>query len=390
MATLVDSSACHPQKQIGSSGGGAGAATLDGMTSTTAALAAGPPDPPPVRLSSPGDLAAATPYLLRFHPTDSLVMFALGGKAGTAYAGIARTDLPAPEHAGTIGHALAETMLSHGATAVAILGYGPAERADPVVPAIRDLAARRGLPVRETLRVHAGRWWSYDCPGAACCPPEGTPFDPTTSEVSARLTFEGLAAAPSRDDLKQRIAPVGGLTRTSMDQATRRAEARLVEWLDAVPEADWRQEVLGEGEAVVRAAIDRYATGGALDDDAVAWLTVLLTWLPVRDAAWQAITSEQPHLTLWTDVVRRADPALVPAPACLLAFTAWRFGSGALAGMALDRAERADPDYSLAELLRRLLAQGPPGPEFAHWGTPEWERRMGRTARTSRRRRKGT
>lgn len=342
-----------------------------------------------MKLSSPGDLVVATPYLLHFHPTDSLVMVAFGGAAGTAYAGMARTDLPGPEDAGAVGHALVDTMRGRGATAVAILGFGPAERADPVVPVIRDLAGGLGLPVRETLRIHAGRWWSYDCPGPACCPPEGIPFDPTTSEVSARLTFEGLVAAPSRDALERRIGPVGGLTRTSMDQATRRAELRLVQWLDAVPEADRRREVLGEGTAVVRAAIGRSATGGVLDDDAVAWLTVLLTWLPVRDTAWQAITSEQPHLTLWTDVVRRADPALVPAPACLLAFTAWRSGNGVLAGMALDRAERADPDYSLVELLRRLLAQGPPGPEFADWGTPAWEDRMGRTSRRSRRGRRG-
>lgn len=348
------------------------------MTATDAALAAGPPDPPLVTLRSPGDLVAATPYLLHFHPTDSVVMLAF---TGTALAGIARVDLPGPERAEAVGHTLSETMLGRGATGAAVLGYGPADRVDPVLPVIRDVAGRRGLPVTEALRVHAGRWWSYDCPELQCCPAEGTPYDPTTSEVSAQLAFEGLAAAPSRRDLEQRIAPVGGLARTSMTQATLRAEARLVQWLERLPEADWRGELLGEGEAVVRAAIDRYAAGSALDDDALAWLTVLLTWLPVRDLAWQAITSERPHLAMWTDVVRRADPGLVPAPASLLAFTAWKFGNGTLAGMALDRAQRADPDYSLADLLRQLLAQGPPGPEFAGWGTPEWERRMDQPVR---------
>lgn len=348
------------------------------MTATTAALTAGPPDPPRLTLSSPGDLVAATPYLLHFHPADSVVMLAF---AGTASAGVARVDLPDPAHAEAMGHALTETMLGRGATMAAILGYGPAGRVDPVVPVIRDVAGRRGLPVHETLRVHAGRWWSYDCPNPECCPPEGTPFDPSTSEVSAQLTFEGLAAAPSRGDLEQRIAPLGGLTRTSMTQATLRAEVRFAQWRDGVPEEQWPEEVLGAGGAAVRAALDRCAAGGTLDDDAVAWLTVLLTWLPVRDAAWQAITSEQPHLALWTDVVRRADPALAAAPACLLAFTAWRFGNGTLAGMALDRAQRADPGYTLAVLLRQLLAQGPPAPEFESWGTPEWDKRTGQRPR---------
>jgi hypothetical protein len=348
------------------------------MAVSTAAAAAGPPDPRPVTLSAPGDLVAAAPYLLHFHPTESVVLLAF---AGAGYAGIARADLPEPAGAEAVGHALAQTMLDRGATSAAILGYGPPDRVDPVVPLIRDIAGRRGLPVHEMLRIHSGRWWSYDCTGPACCPPEGTPFDPATSEVSAQLTLRGLTAAPSRRDLEQRIAPVGGLARTSISQATIRAEARLAEWLCPVPEAGRPAEVLSQGRAAVRAAMDRYAAGGRLDDDELAWLAVLLGWLPVRDVAWQAITSERPHLALWTDVVRRTQPALVPAPACLLAFTAWRFGSGTLAGMALDRAQRADPDYSLAELLRQLLAQGPPGPEFAHWGTGEWEEQSERWAR---------
>jgi hypothetical protein len=94
---------------------------------------------------------------------------------------------------------------------------------------------------------------------------------------------------------------------------------------------------------------------------------VLLSSLPVRDLAWQAITTEQPHLTLWTDVTRRADPALVPAPASLLAFTAWRAGDGALAGLALDRALAADPSYSVAQLLRDALRQGLPPSTLDGW-----------------------
>ena len=37
-------------------------------------------------------------------------------------------------------------------------------------------------------------------------------------------------------------------------------------------------------------------------------------------------------------MLRRVEPAYVPAPACLLAFAAWRAGQGALARVAVDRA----------------------------------------------------
>ncbi len=66
------------------------------------------------------------------------------------------------------------------------------------------------------------------------------------------------------------------------------------------------------------------------------------------------------HTRLWTDVVRRAEPAYLPAPAALLAFTAWQCGNGALANVALDRALDADPSYSMALLLRDTIDAGVP------------------------------
>jgi hypothetical protein len=59
----------------------------------------------------------------------------------------------------------------------------------------------------------------------------------------------------------------------------------------------------------------------------------------------------QAHCRLWTDVLRGAALDFVPAPASLLAFTAWQSGNGALAAMAVDRALVADPGYSMAQLL---------------------------------------
>ena len=66
------------------------------------------------------------------------------------------------------------------------------------------------------------------------------------------------------------------------------------------------------------------------------------------------------HLRLWTDLVRGAADAWVPAPASLLAFTAWQSGEGALANIAIDRALAADPGYSMAQLLREIMDAGVP------------------------------
>src|SRR5437660_10730018 len=66
------------------------------------------------------------------------------------------------------------------------------------------------------------------------------------------------------------------------------------------------------------------------------------------------------HRRLWIDVIRRAQPGHVAAPASLLAFVAWQAGNGALANVALDRALADDPRYSMADLLRQVISAGAP------------------------------
>ena len=78
----------------------------------------------------------------------------------------------------------------------------------------------------------------------------------------------------------------------------------------------------------------------------MAWLSVLLTLLPVRDDAWSRMdpaAHRAAHLRLWADLVRRVGRVYLPAPASLLAFTAWQCGDGALANIAIDCALEADP-----------------------------------------------
>jgi hypothetical protein len=111
------------------------------------------------------------------------------------------------------------------------------------------------------------------------------------------------------------------------------------------------------------AAIARYRDGGTITDDGLAaWLVVSLAQLPVRDDAWARMEPEHrdAHRRLWTDLVRGAADAWVPAPAALLAFTAWQCGEGALASIAIDRALACDPGYSMALLLREILDAGVP------------------------------
>jgi hypothetical protein len=77
------------------------------------------------------------------------------------------------------------------------------------------------------------------------------------------------------------------------------------------------------------------------------------------------------HRRLWTDLVRRAQPGYVAAPASLLAFVAWQAGDGALANIALDRALADAPGYSMALLIREALDAAMPPSQAVLPMTPE-------------------
>src|SRR5260370_36328297 len=85
--------------------------------------------------------------------------------------------------------------------------------------------------------------------------------------------------------------------------------------------------IAAEGLAASGAMITRYRAGGRFTtDDEIARITVALRDLRVRDDAWARMdpSDAEAHQRLWTDVVRRAQPGRVAAPAALLALASGR------------------------------------------------------------------
>ncbi|NHW87862.1 DUF4192 family protein, partial [Escherichia coli] len=79
-------------------------------------------------------LIAAVPYLLGFHPADSIVVVALSGKR-IVFA--ARGDLPGDTDPYEPGRHIAAVTARQGADAATVVGYGPAARVTPAVDAVR-------------------------------------------------------------------------------------------------------------------------------------------------------------------------------------------------------------------------------------------------------------
>jgi hypothetical protein len=321
-----------------------------------------------VRVGSPAAVLAVVPHLLGFVPSKSLIVLGAGPPRGRIHLTL-RFDLPDPSDPAAARaiaeHALSVLTSQRQAMAV-VIGYGPGHLVTPIADIVRDRAPRAGLDLRDVLRVENGRYWSYLCREPSCCPAEGVPIS-AEHPAAAAMAAAGLPVLRDRAALADSVSPLGGIARQSMREATRRAEAHATDLFTQAARsgspAKARRLVVMEGLSAVADAIAMYRRGGRFaTDEQLAWLSVALASLQVRDDAWARMDMDyrEMHRRLWTDVVRRAEDTYVPAPASLLAFVAWQSGNGALANVALDRALDDDPRYSMALLLRQAIDSGAP------------------------------
>ena len=319
-----------------------------------------------IRVGSVAGFLAIVPHLLGFHPDRSLVVVGLDARRGRVVLAF-RYDLPdPPDPAGSkdiAEHAAAVLARRRIKTAI-VAGYGPGRLVTPAAEPVRSALAGARIGLRDLLRVENGRYWSYVCQDPACCPPDGVPFDGAGHPAAAALDAAGMTARPDRASLAASLAPLDGPVAESMARATERALRRAEELAASAADArEGRRLVVDAGRAAVREAIGTYRGSGRITDhDYLAWLTVTLPDLRVRDDAWARMEPgfRAQHQLLWTDLVRHAGQRYVPAPASLLAFTAWQSGEGALANIAIARALAADPEYSMARLLAQALDAGLP------------------------------
>ncbi|HUA43387.1 MAG TPA: DUF4192 domain-containing protein [Streptosporangiaceae bacterium] len=314
-----------------------------------------------LRAASPEAVLAVVPHMLGFYPSKSLVVLGLGEQNRVLVT--FRYDVPEPPD-----DQLAQDIAEHARYVLnreriwsaLVVGYGPEDLVWPVLGNTAVHLSNGGIHLQEVLRAEGGRYWSMLCDEPACCPPEGRSYDPGSHPAAAAMADAGLAAQPDREALARTLQRPAG-SADVISRATGRALDRLsdlVELGEAEGDRDPQLRATRTGRREVQRAIRRYRSGGSIDSiEHLAWLAVLLSDIRVRDDAWARMhpAFRDHHCRLWTDVLRSAALDYVPAPASLLAFTAWQTGNGALAAMAIDRALNANPSYSMAQLLAEVI-----------------------------------
>jgi len=294
-----------------------------------------------MRVRRPGDFVAVVPYLLGFHPAESLVVV-LSRQGAVVLT--ARLDLPAAGCAGAVLDQLVGLSAQHHVDELVLLAYSDDDAAARQLLAALLAGVPDGVSVREALLVSRGRWWSLTCSGG-CCPEDGTPFDPTDHPLAAEAVYAGLGVQPDRAAV---AASVRGPD--AADLATLRAELERSRSVAAALERPAAARLMA---ATVR---EELARPDPPDDPTATLLAALALDLTVRDVAWALMDRDavQDHLRVWGAVVSRSPDEVASAPLGLLGMAAWISGDGALMNCCVERLERCDPGYTLGHLLAEI------------------------------------
>jgi hypothetical protein len=311
-------------------------------------------------LTSPHDLIAAIPFLIGYHPVDSLVVVSIKDNCiGMAMRVDYPIDLPTAAY-----DLLASHLHREGSTGALLVAYAPSGRSDGEA-VLSDLAAslhRIDLKVDESLLIQDGRYRSTMCSDVQCCPPNGRDVPAIDS---SRIAMEHVVAGRAMPfaNLEALTESISALVIADDEKWI----ARVTKF--TVPEkSDDLTNLQRDGATAVIDLAGEFALGRGGDDlELIARVIGRLSDIQVRDFALGTHTEEDidNFFLMWRHLMRMAPPGFVAPIASLFAALAYESGDGALAHRALDRALADTNGYSLALLLRRVFTAGWPPESFA-------------------------
>jgi hypothetical protein len=317
-----------------------------------------PPLPDTLRLGSAADLLAAIPYLVGFHPVESLVLVGLAANRVSVTARLDLVDCGSAE----LRHALGVLTRadSDGLLAV-VFSEMPAEVGAPwtvVVDALLDLAEWEQLRVGPVLVVRDGKFWDYR---DAFDDGAGRPLQDSCSPAAASATYAGLVARPDRDALLAVLEQDDEFTRSRLDDELADQEAVAV---TAILGGAPGRHARGVKRAIFTAARQSdetlsFGLPSVRRERELCRFAVALTDVRIRDAVWVAVDQKRlGGLSLWQEMLRCLPSPYDAAPLFLFGWASWREGDGVLAAEAALRALDSDPGYTAAELLFSAVQNG--------------------------------
>jgi hypothetical protein len=315
-----------------------------------------------ITLSSPGDVLGVVPYLVGFHPHESVVAVMRSGRVMLTV----RVDVPPPSRAADLAAQVARLVVQHCAQRLILIGYS-------VNPQVRGLLTEMAgtltsFGLQDVMFVDGQRWWSLMC-ASGCCPSDGQPYDPRASPVAAQAVYAGLATRPDRRALE---ADVSGPIDDEHPDLSRLVEQDFpyIDGLSSAARCDLMRTIV----------VASLAQQAPPDDATCVRLALLAHDVAVRDLAWAMISSKDAdqHRRVWARVVARTVPPLEAAPLCLLGFCAWICGDGAMMNCCVQRVSEVDANYSFGQLLATISQQALPPRLWDEFAPANLQRRIDR------------
>lgn len=301
------------------------------------------------------DLINALPTMFGFGIDESLVAIATHGER-RRFGFRMRLDLPEHEDvdraaAGVVAHLRQQSC--DGVIVIAVTKRQ--EVALDLVDAIHAELDDAGIALVVRARADGRRYWTDDAYDTEA----GTPYETSDHHLSiVQAVAAGQQILPDRQSLVDRFAAVTGERRRWLGHA---ANAILAEVVPVVARTA-PGELAATGLAHVEPILARGLAGRRLWDADLLRIAVWVSSIEVRDAVWGLMHRENADdvLRVLTQVCGSVVPPFEPAVLSLTAFAAWLTGDGAQSLIAVERALRADPDYSMARLVLEILQHGVP------------------------------
>lgn len=290
----------------------------------------------------PEEILPALPLLLGYPPVDSLVCLffddhglVLSSRVDWSTCRAAPSDV------------VDTLVMRAGACGAQSVFVTQAQAPDPDPATLSELSMLfvvAGMEVLWTGRTADGVWRGLHC--AASCPDH--PLD-SHSPAVVELIAQGWSAAPDRASV---VAEVD-------------AEDPVPDLCEPMPPGPalerWRDETIRRGMDLLTSA--RPVTTAEVQLIAAACRDIrvrdVILWRLERTDAGRAVDRNRRWLVFAT-ALRRAPSNCVAPVAAVAALTAWQQGEGTRATACLARARDADPQHSLAALVRRCVDQAVP------------------------------
>ncbi len=307
------------------------------MTRRTSSSRTASAAPTVLRIREPGDILGLIPYLLGFHPAESLVAAFVRQRRVVV---TARVDLAATADLEALIDQFELVADQVDTRAIVLVGYSADESVRDVMRGLADVIP---FDLVDVLAVSGDRWWSVCCDGD-CCPAEGQAYDIEAHPLAVEAGMAGISATGTRDDI---MALTAGPPAAERDRLTAAAE----ECAGKVDQLSRRRR-----RRRVRQLVDRVLSADGPTDAEAVEIAVLVRDIGVRDEVWAMMTRQdaEAYVALWRRVVAISVWPYEPAPLAMLGWAGWLDGNGALLNCCIDRLEQVAPDYGLLELCKQI------------------------------------